>query len=93
MIRHEAVRKNFKLRAGGSAQKLREDQSDGRVIHEVMTTLVGTNREEILVKANVFDAVKAARAAHGGGSRSKIRAGQTGSLEPARRAADVAGRG
>jgi hypothetical protein len=43
-----------------------------------MTTLVGTNREEILVKANVFDAVKAARAAHGGGSRSKIRAGQAG---------------
>jgi hypothetical protein len=93
VIRHEAVRKDFKLRAGGSAQKLRQDQSYGRAIHEVMTTLVGANREEILAKATVFDAIKAAQAAHCSGSRRKIRAGQAGSSEPARHVVDVACRG
>jgi hypothetical protein len=66
MIRHETVRKKFKLLVAGDAQKLRQDQCDRGCVGEVATALVGADRQEILSETDVIDRIEATRATHQG---------------------------
>jgi hypothetical protein len=66
MIRHETVRKNFKLLVDGDAQKLRQDHRDRGCVGEVATALVRAYRQEILAETYVIDRIEATRAIHQG---------------------------